>query len=115
MEPLLAQELIQKIDAESTGMGGGGSTGDSDAGSGDQSQMASSLKNPIEMAIQLEIVIFRVSDSDPVAYKQLSKSVIESIVGLNLPPDLEQFVKSFQQPKGNPFASLSKPPPVRAS
>jgi hypothetical protein len=35
LEPLLAQELIQKIDAESTGMGGGGSTGDSDAGSGD--------------------------------------------------------------------------------
>jgi hypothetical protein len=51
LEPLLAQELIQKIDAESTGMGGGGSTGDSDAGSGDQSQMASSLKNPIEMAV----------------------------------------------------------------
>lgn len=112
---MLAQELIQKIDAESTGMGGGGSTGDSDAGSGDQSQMASSLKNPIEMAVQLEIVIFRVSDSDPMAYKQLSNSVIESIVGLNLPQDLEQFVKSFQQPKGNPFASLSKPPPVRAS
>lgn len=95
MAPSLAQELIQKIDAESTGMGGGGSTGDSDAGSGDQSQMASSLKNPIEMAVQLENVIFRVSDSDSVAYKQLSKNVIESIVGLNLPQDLEQFVRSF--------------------
>jgi hypothetical protein len=57
--------------------------------------MASSLKNPIEMAVQLEIVIFHVSDSDSVAYKQLSKSVIDSIVGLNLPQDLEQFVKSF--------------------
>lgn len=50
-------------------MGGGGSTGDSDAGSGDQSQMASSLKNPIEMAVQLENVIYHVSDSDSVAYK----------------------------------------------
>jgi len=38
-------------------------------------------------------------DSDSVAYKQLSKSVIDSIVKLNLPQDLEQFVKQFNNQK----------------
>jgi len=75
--------------------------------------MASSLKNPIEIAVQLEIAIFRVSDSDPTTYKQLSEIVIKNIVGLNLPQDLEQFVKSLQQQKANPFTTVSKPPPPK--
>lgn len=84
-------------------MGGGGSTGDSDAGAGDQSQIGN--KNPIEIAVELEALILTratsetytgtdapclLKDQEGVAYKTLAEKMIAIVKthGLNLPSDL---------------------------
>jgi hypothetical protein len=56
------QDMCQKMDAEVRGMGGGGSTGDSDAGAGDQSQLGN--RNPIETAVELEALILTRSTNE---------------------------------------------------
>ena len=86
------QEMCLKMDAEVRGMGGGGSTGDSDAGSGDQSQVGN--KNLVEIAVELEALILTKASSetqrgtdansllkeqDRVAYKALAQQVIEKV------------------------------------